>query len=139
MITPRPNPLDQIMARCVHFTGLGEEQCAAGVRYERFENAPGFPCLKKFDHGGHTCEQRRWTTQEEAEAILARHAVLEAKMAKATAVVNRCKEDFEQTQQTAFEEPCPACFDGRLRINIASSNGHAWVRCSTPDCVRWQE
>lgn len=37
------------------------------------------------------------------------------------------------------EHPCPACGEGTLAVQLASSNGHARCKCSTQGCVAFIE
>jgi hypothetical protein len=35
--------------------------------------------------------------------------------------------------------PCPACKTGKVEWSRATSNGHVWAQCSTPECAAWME
>lgn len=68
------DPVESEMAKCIHFTGIQHDTCAAGVNYGRLLGGPRFgwakhlPCLS--DPEAIACEQCRFPTREEAEATV---------------------------------------------------------------------
>ena len=51
---------EQISQRCIHFTGLMNKECKAGVKYAdvRFDRPYKLPCLKQ----GGTCDKCEFMT-----------------------------------------------------------------------------
>lgn len=127
---------EKMMGRCVHFNGVLNDCCDAGVSYEPFTGS--LPCLKTFDQGRHLCEKRRWRTRAEVEAEHAEHESHTAKFALALPLVSECKAVTYGGGDSSFIKACPVC-GGVLRIQIARCNLHARVHCSTDGCVRWIE
>lgn len=127
---------EQAMSSCSHFNGIQNECCKAGVSFAQFTGS--LPCLKFTDKGTFTCDKRRWHTREEVEA---EHAAFEAYtelLSKVQPIVNECRIAAAQRNVTSHSKNCPVC-GGMLRIEIARSNLHARVHCSTDGCARWIE
>ena len=53
----------QILDTCIHFNGLSQQTCLAGVSY--WADGPQ-PCIQMYDTGKHLCPQRQFPTEEEA-------------------------------------------------------------------------
>lgn len=68
---------DQIRERCVHFTGLLDKKCMAGVIYDsvRDEKKRGLAAVPCFRDGEPVpCEKRHFPTEEEVAAATLRGA-----------------------------------------------------------------
>ena len=131
----RERNIERKMRTCLHFTGMSNECCAAGIRYDTFAN--GLPCIIPEER----CEKREFKTREEAEAaqvesdrrsalsLLAMHA------AHADAKVK----GFGKGHAGASSIKCPVCEEGELFYRVASVNGHMHAGCRTKGCVSWME
>ena len=146
MSKPRPTLLEQISNRCVHFNGIMNDACKAGVIYQQLMGGgPGWaahmPCFKD-EQSPVQCSQAKFPTPEEAAAeVEESDRQLEAVMKARTA----CAEDAARhgwgkgKVAGAAIIKCPICREGSLRYTVASVNGHIHGKCSTPDCVSWME
>jgi hypothetical protein len=85
----KPTLREQIGAACVHFTGIGDVRCKAGVPYASVRDASQagpyrWPCISPCPWTGRTaataCERKRLPTGEEVEAEIRAFEELEAKL-----------------------------------------------------------
>src|SRR5574338_237569 len=136
----RERNITRRMEKCVHFTGLIQSACAAGVRYadveKRHEPIPyddrgvtyrtgrSLPCWAPGTSGnlaGATCDKCRRVTREEAEAKEAETERCIVQMGEARrAIVAHVK----ATGKNGGTIGCPVCKHGTLGYSRASSNGH---------------
>lgn len=134
---------EQIADKCVHFSGLMNDTCKAGIDYERFRKQAatpgprGFPCLRDYDKAPE-CDKREWPSEEYIRARLDKIEASTQRHLKAAAVVAefRRKHKGKSAQE---EVPCPACGTGTLHLSISGYNGHVWGKCSTDGCLQWME
>lgn len=153
MTPPReqyPSVVEQKMARCVHFNGIGNPTCRAGVRYDdvRVDHAPipytsrgrdytairSLPCNVNLNHCGAACERQEFMTREQAEREEAeQRAEFEHIMTARRLVV-----EATANAGGAGHVTCPKC-GGRLGYSQAASNGHVWAKCETLNCLGWME
>lgn len=133
------------MGKCVHFTGIQNDTCKAGVSYEsvRVEHEPingarfSRPCIAKFNAAGVTCASRCPHTREQSEA---REVEAEASFERATKAIVAIREHSKATGQFSAIIDCPACgTPNSLGYGIARSNGHIHARCNTPKCVAFMQ
>jgi hypothetical protein len=139
----REKHIGRYMARCVHFNGIQNESCEAGVNYEemRGEKIGCLPCFSD-EPTPLVCDKRSLPTREQAEA-------------HETEVANACR-NFSLASSWAARRAaivlgfgkkaggqsslaCPACGTGQIRYSVASYNGHMQARCTTAGCVSWME
>lgn len=134
---------EQIEGKCIHFNGLMNDVCKAGVRYAQFRTpTPGespymFPCHK--DRGASIpCDKRKWPSEEHVQARLDEIEESTQRHMKAGAVVKdfRTRNKGKSAQEVV---DCPACGTGKLHLSISSYNGHVWGRCTTENCLAWME
>lgn len=126
-------------SRCVHFTGVQNDVCAAGVRYDDVRNdaiqtrfSDRLPCLSS----AVPCPSRRLPTTEEIEA---EERALTAMM-EAVETARACIIAVSQGKRGASgSTECPVCDGGTLRYSIAKMNDHIHAACTTPACVKWME
>lgn len=130
------------MTRCVHFNGIQNEACKAGVNYRAMVGGEDLGWATRIPCNGRTtgiracCGELRLTTREEAEAAIARaDASLERLRTCMTAI--RAKHGKARGLRGAM--PCPTGCGGTLQYSIAGVNGHVWGQCSTPGCARWMQ
>ena len=124
--------------KCIHFNGIGNECCTAGVNYKELcGNAPSYgaliPCLgNKLIRQGiipAVCVKIQMPTEVD---------IAEERMRKVGPLIARMKEEYKK-KSGCRSFHCPACDVGTLTIAIAGSNGHTQGRCSTRGCVSWIE
>jgi ssDNA-binding Zn-finger/Zn-ribbon topoisomerase 1 len=134
---------EQIANKCIHFNGVMNDTCKAGVDYEQFrkQSTPdkpvGFPCLRDCENAP-ACEKREWPSEEHIKARLDEIEQSTQRHLKAAEVVDAFRKRHKG--KSAREAvPCPACGTGTLHLSISSYNGHVWGKCSTPDCLAWIE
>jgi len=134
---------EQIAGKCIHFTGLMNDTCKAGVDYEQFrkqstpEKPVGFPCLRDCDNAP-ACSKREWPSEDHIQARLDEIEESNERHRKAAAVVAefRARHKGESAQEAV---PCPACGTGQLHLSITAYNGHVWGHCDTKGCLAWME
>lgn len=132
----------ELQCKCLHFNGVQNETCRAGVAYKSFTG--GLPCLKfdnrKSDTWG-KCEKHKLPTDAEAlEMAMKRQAELEkvlGNMAKVAVVLDPIRTEYKGKDGRG-ELECPCC-GSVLRWSIAAYNGHMRVHCAGKDCVSWIE
>lgn len=141
-----PSLREQKSNRCVHFNGIQNDACRAGVSYETFrkERVAGkdwMPCLKDAAGDCVHCEQRRWPTAEEVEAELAEDEKHFAKMmAGANAVcTDAANRGFKKGNGGVGVVTCPVCNGGLIRYSVSAYNGHRHAKCTTDGCVCFME
>ena len=122
-------------ARCVHFTGIQNDRCKAGVLYDDVRGEPGhgtlLPCLNDV----HMCAQRRYPTPEEVEAEL---RGIEDSIRFGMEAHRRINEQAKGKRGIAGVVECPKC-GGKLHYSIAGNNGHVWGKCATAGCLAWMQ
>lgn len=120
-----PSHEDQIKGRCVHFNGVQNRTCEAGVAYDLFRRKDeagtqthSMPCLRflheRSAEGGRPiapCELLRWPTDEEVAAEVAESdEALAAFLGKlASDVCPHCDRKIERKQQVGrcvYADPC---------------------------------
>lgn len=120
---------EQIASKCIHFTGLGNETCDIGIRYDdvKIPNVRPFkiPCLKDSLLSGGSCEKVCFPSDEEVEKEVAK---IEEESDRVTSIIIKAKEHYKNTDETEGCVECPSC-KGKLFYNISTSNGHTWGNC----------
>lgn len=152
--TKRPTREEQVGGRCKHFTGIGNDRCAAGVRYEDvtvrhspivydgvYSSTLSRPCIKRYNHCGATCDKVEWPTPEEVTAIIERQnkGLRDMMTARHAIVAKLGSYEKGKSPDTAGSLACPVCSTGTLGYRRAAFNGHIHARCSTEGCVAWME
>jgi len=141
--------LTEIFAsKCVHFNGVQNKACEAGVAYDKVDEGrrlpyrAALPCRKPGRHlpaGTNQCHCRslRFPTKEEADAEAAEWGQYMEKMETALKVIDPIrKEQRGKNWQGVIE--CPNC-KGKLHVRHAACNGHVHAKCETDGCVAWME
>lgn len=115
--------IDQLVKKCIHFDGVMNKHCKAGVEYATVCAGPlMFPCKQT----GGSCSKAQYPTREEAEAQeleMMKHAAQGLEMFAAAL------EHHEKTGRTQATIKCPC--GGTMRYAVAS-NGH--IRAACPSC-----
>ena len=132
------------LQKCVHFNGVQNKVCEAGVSYSTFEGKK-FPCLgNAFPNDVRPvaeCDSRQPHTREESEA---REAEIDAALNRGRIAVPAAHEHAKasglgQGHGGYGELACPICKIGTLRYSVAGYNGHMHAACTTDKCVSWME
>lgn len=115
---------EQIINKCIHFNGVMNKCCKAGVNYAdvRIDKPYKFPCLNQ----GGECELRIFPTPEELQEEIVE---TQAHVIKSLAAYAKIKEHFNKTKAYAGTVSCEC--GGSLRYTCATVNGHIWARCDT--------
>lgn len=135
--------------KCVHFNGIGNDYCMAGINYKTLAGEPeeGYirrlPCLAKYaGDDAVKCEAREEPTSEAvanwaAEIVKRFDDTVKAR----TAIVNhlgRWKKGTGMNGHGSIQ--CPVCKGiDSLRFSRAGWNGHIHAHCQTAGCVSWME
>lgn len=123
------------IGRCIHFTGIQNKTCKAGVSYDSFDGV--LPCITVAD--ARLCEKYQDPTPEQIAESKAAH---DASMERFRTVMMGIRgwRTWTKKNRVAKQEviECPAC-KGRLHLSQAAYNGHVHGQCETKGCVSWME
>lgn len=152
---------------CIHFNGIQNEKCEAGVNYQevarplnddelsrfhayssaakdQFAIAGRIPCCVH-NTGNMICERFRLPTRAELEQYKAEQNAFIARFLERLIIVRPAIEaDIEkkggQEKYTEGVIPCPICKSGQVHYHYAGHyNGHIGAECTTENCIVWQE
>lgn len=114
----------QIARKCIHFNGVINRTCDAGVNYAdvRFDKPYQFPCLKQ----GGECSKSWFRTQQEVKA---RVEEIEGSGTKALVAMIAIKDHIKKTKEQSGKIPCQC--GGELHFAIASVNKHIRAMCKS--------
>lgn len=125
--------------RCIHFTGIQNEACTAGVAYQSVRGDGPIPCITLNGKRRDCCTKYQEPT---AEQIAASEREFEAEMSRMGLVMAAVTPWRTWTKKNRVAKQgvieCPAC-KGRLHLSQAAYNGHVWGKCETKGCVEWME
>lgn len=127
------------MTSCVHFTGVQNNQCKAGVSYSSFRPLGlKIPCVTP---GAPGCSLCRFPTPEEVAEQIAASDAAYARMELALTVVHADAKakGFRRGHGGGSSLPCPVCQTGTLAYSVSGCNGHIHGRCGTEGCVWWMQ
>lgn len=118
---------DQLARKRVHFNGVMNKSCKAGVAYAEVrvneENGPyKFPCLQQ---GGH-CPLAKFRTAEEVQNKVNE---IDGRGMKNILVMLKIKEHFAKTKIRDGRLPCKC--GGEIKYAVINGNDHVWARCNT--------
>ena len=132
---------------CKHYEGVMQDECAKGVRYERFTDGDSFgivkkiPCLKK--NGINGCDLAEWLTAEEISEYKRKSKERMAGMMAAIALIQEktgADPDFEpcmgNKKGAKGKIECPMC-GADLYYSVAPGNNHIWAKCKAEGCLSW--
>lgn len=117
---------EQIACKCIHFNGIMEKVCKAGVNYAdvRAGKPYQFPCLKQ----GGECAKVQFMTPEQVKQELDEIEYISTRVIVAMIAV---KEYIKKTNEQAGKVLCEC--GGELHYTVAQVNGHVWAKCSSCD------
>lgn len=129
---------EQIESRCVHFTGVQNDTCKAGIKYAQFRPMKqGLPCIKFRDESPPLCDRRESPTPEAVQKEINDWEALDKRFQTTLPIIERLKREHKG-QSWRGVEPCPIC-GKNLHLSIAGYNGHVHGRCETDGCLNWME
>jgi hypothetical protein len=138
---------------CIHFTGIMDECCKAGINYRHHVGGPrnGWACRLPCRPSGHFTKPDQIVPCAQAEPISAEEVIrLKAesdtevgefldRFHLARPLIEALRAEYRETgralQQTV---KCPAC-GGSLTLGISTVNGHTRGQCETKGCLSWIE
>lgn len=128
---------------CIHFNGIQNAACLAGVNYDKFRDSGALilPCYPRWldaDKEAKACELFVLPTPEQIAADEAEYAEHMKKMELALAVARKWRVKPKPAVSRAEVVECPCC-QGRLHLSQSSYNGHVHGRCETEGCASWME
>ena len=143
----REKRIKREMETCVHFTGIQQKKCQAGIVYRDLVGGPDFgwackiPCTMAYpdEKDRVECASRQTPTYEQAEKEVDKS---EARMKVTLRVIRETHEDAKKNglgigHGGSGKLPCTSCGEGSIHYSVASVNGHIHGRCSKEGCVQW--
>lgn len=119
---------EQIARMCIHFNGIMERVCKAGITYADVrvegEGPYKFPCLKQ----GGECSKAQFRTVEEVNAKVSE---IENSGIRVIVAANNIKDHIERTKKQSGKIQCQC--GGNLHYTVAQINGHVWAKCDSCD------
>lgn len=116
---------EKIEDKCIHFNGLQNKECEAGVKYDYVKSNFKFPCLKNCEFTGGVCNKSYFKTPDEVEQEIKEIEEVGAQQMKAYLSV---KKHIQETGQRKGKIECTSC-GGDLHYTQAKLNGHIWGKC----------
>ena len=115
---------DQIARKCIHFNGVMEKICKAGISYAdvRIDKPYKFPCLQQ----GGECSHAQFLTDDQVKERLIE---MENDSVKALVAYTSVKEHYIKTKEQSGKVACQC--GGELHYAVASINGHIWAKCKS--------
>jgi hypothetical protein len=115
---------EQIARKCIHFNGIMEKECKAGINYDdvKVDKPFKFPCLKQ----GGECPCAKFLTDEEVEEKV---KSIEEGGVKAMIAVAKIKDHYKNTKEPNGKIKCDC--GGDLHYAVAQINGHVWAKCNS--------
>ncbi len=104
----------QHQQRCIHFTGLMQDTCKAGIRYRSVMGSDlphSLPCLKEYNPAGMTCDRAEFMTDQQAQQYEVKvKAQVEDWIGKLKAnICPHCNQPIQHKRQAGrcvYAEPC---------------------------------
>lgn len=134
----RKSHREQIESKCVHFNGLINDHCDAGVNYDSVgskENRRDKPCFKG---GSGECDKCRFPTEEEILEQINRSNLAFERAMKGMALKKEIKQEHGNSYGTGVKE-CPECGKNLSYRYYGNQNGHLHMHCETEDCISFME
>ncbi len=114
---------EQIADRCIHFNGIMNKTCDAGIYYAdvRVDRPYKFPCLKQ----GGECDKCEFLTPEQVDKEIAE---INDTSTKALSVYVKIRDDVADKKELSGQIKCEC--GGIVKYSIASSNQHIRAGCT---------
>ncbi len=114
---------EQISSRCIHFTGLMNKKCKAGINYDDVKTGKPLqiPCIKT----GGECSSSKFLTDEEIKKEIDE---IESTGAKIFIVRAKILDHYNKTSDWQGKIKC-VC-GGDLHYSIAQFNNHIRAKCN---------
>lgn len=135
---------EQIARKCVHFNGVQNASCKAGVVYATVESKEirgfaGSPCFREGE--GVPCEKRHFPTAEEVDARVAERKKSTERLflGMGAASEDAKQKGYRKGNGGQSSLPCPVCKTGILHYSVAGYNGHMRGQCTTAKCLSWMQ
>lgn len=129
---------EQIESRCIHFTGLGNDECKCGVKYQDVRDPVArpfkIPCFKDNGLAGGKCDKVEFPSEEYVAEQVKEIDGRGTKMIKAVIAV---KAHINNTREMSGKIQCPVCGELELRYGCVESNGHTRGSCKCG--ISWME
>lgn len=115
---------EQIARKCIHFNGILNKTCEAGINYDdvKIDRPFKFPCLKQ----GGECSCAQFRTPEDVKEKV---SSIETDGVKVLIAIVTVKDHFEKTKERSGKVTCEC--GGDLHYAIAIINNHVWAKCSS--------
>lgn len=118
---------EQIARKCIHFNGVMEKVCKAGIKYEDVREEPQdgpyrFPCLKQ----GGECSHASFLNEEQVNE---RVAEIEHSCNQTIIAISIIKDHIKKTKEQQGKVKCEC--GGELHFTVAQVNGHIWAKCNS--------
>lgn len=118
---------EQIANKCIHFNGIMEKTCKAGICYADVRDEPDegpykFPCLKQ----GGECKMAEFMTEEQVNN---RVEEIESSGVNAMIAMASIKAHYDKTKEESGRIPCKC--GGQLSYARSSFNGHFIGGCNS--------
>lgn len=115
---------DQIQNTCIHFTGISNTVCRAGVKYaDAMVGKPiKLPCLNQ----GGECTKSQFPTDEEARK---QAEATDIDVAKALYAYAQIKKHTEEAKEKSGKLTCRC--GGELHYQLVGDKNHIWAVCQT--------
>ena len=143
-LSHREQQVLHILKNCIHFNGVQNNTCKAGVNYhEQFGVGLGcfanIPCCG--DENPKECPKLERPTHEQAESEADEFEARMDRMVRCmTGAKNHAKSlGLKRGNGGRGSLACPSGCGGTLSYSVASVNGHMHARCSTKGCASWME
>lgn len=131
-----------VESKCVHFNGVRNSACKAGVVYATVEGevppyCAGLPCFKDSRSVG-KCEKCTWPTEEQVQARLDHIEASTKRTSLAREAIVAYLEKEKAPRGCTGVIACPNCGKS-LNFARSASNGHIHAKCETEGCASWME
>jgi len=142
------------METCIHFTGIQNRACDAGVAYDdvkklhepipyesrghQYTSRSSLPCIASHNYCGVECTKREVLDEQAArEKAEANDRAIQEEIGY---IGTARKTIVERTGNKGGGGviACPKC-GGNLGYSQAASNKHVHARCEKPGCLAWME
>jgi hypothetical protein len=144
MMTEHEQHVQKELHTCVHFNGILNKACRAGVVYHDLFGS-GVGCFKHIacldDPESIKCQLVEFPARDRAEAIVAEDdRIVENFMRALPSVRKHAKEAGLGIGNGGIGQLlCPMECGGIMHYRVAGVNGHLHAKCSTEGCLSWVE